>query len=99
MMFNIPALRNGLIVVHLLADLESLCPEFQFEFAIDGKIVSWSREEFSEHMLDIQRVVKMWTLLDDADFTAGEARDVELAIRQVGCGDEHHISLNHVYWS
>lgn len=72
------------------------CDDFKFEFAIDGKITVWDKAEWEARRMVIQRVVPLWVLLDDEDWT-GE-RDVELAIRQTGCGRDDEFSLSHVYW-
>jgi hypothetical protein len=77
-----------------------LCDDFAFDFAIDGKITTWNRTEYmEEHMKSIQRVVQTWTLMDDPDYTGGATKDVELAVRQRGCGRSSTSSLTHVYWA
>lgn len=54
----------------------------------------WKRKK------DNQRVVEVFTLLDDEAFVKeGEKKDVEVAIRMRGCGDEKVFSLTHVYWA
>jgi hypothetical protein len=76
------------------------CDDFHFDFAIDGNITSWNLEKFMEAKKDIQRVVEVFTLLDDEAFVKeGEKKDVEVAIRMRGCGDEKVFSLTHVYWA
>jgi hypothetical protein len=69
------------------------CDRFKFEFALDGKITSWTKSEAeSQHN-------PFWLLLDDPDFIQGEPRDVELAIRQTGCGRQKTLQLFYVYWA
>ena len=79
------------------------CDDFRFEFAIDGKITSWTNMQFEERRKEIERVVNVWTLLDDASYAADGPKDVELAIRLTGCAtDLPHsptFSLTHVYWA
>lgn len=76
------------------------CDDFHFDFAVDGKITSWNLEEFKEANKNIQRVVEVFTMLDDPAYVKeGEEKDVELAIRLHGCGDEKVFSLTHVYWA
>eukprot|EP00540_Astrosyne_radiata_P017049 CAMPEP_0116846898 /NCGR_PEP_ID=MMETSP0418-20121206/14120_1 /TAXON_ID=1158023 /ORGANISM="Astrosyne radiata, Strain 13vi08-1A" /LENGTH=620 /DNA_ID=CAMNT_0004478255 /DNA_START=23 /DNA_END=1886 /DNA_ORIENTATION=- len=76
------------------------CDKFQFQFAIDGKITSWDKDQFAEKSKNPQRVVEIQTLLDDPNFTS-KPKDVELAIRMVGCGDttKKTFKLTHVYWA
>jgi hypothetical protein len=40
-----------------------------------------------------------WALLDDPDFITGKSKDVELAIRQTGCGRVKPLHLTHIYWA
>jgi hypothetical protein len=76
------------------------CAEFKFEFAIDGRITTWPLEEWQKREGKAQRVVQLWTLLDDPKFVAdGRPRDVELALRMLGCGRTKIFKLTHVYWA
>jgi hypothetical protein len=79
------------------------CEEFRFEFAIDGKITSWTHEEFESRRTEIQRVVNVWTLFDDPSYVVDGPKDVELALRLTGCGYNKEqsptFSLTHVYWA
>lgn len=75
------------------------CDDFQFEFAIDGKINVWNKEAWEKNLIEAQRVVQISTLLDDSTFTKGETKNVELAMRVTGCGREKSISLTHIYWA
>ena len=79
-------------------DTVELPDTFSFEYAIDGKITTLSKEEFLEKNHHIQRVVEILTLLDDPTFTS-EAKDVEVAIRMKGCGRACTFALTHVYWA
>ena len=71
---------------------------FVFDFAINGKVTSWNKDEFLERKQDVQRVVETWTLLDDASFTS-QPTSVELAIRMRGCGRVCSFGVTHVYWA
>jgi hypothetical protein len=75
--------------------------EFVFEFAIDGVVTSWTREQFEEKKQGIARVVNIWTLMDDPNYDASrsEAGEVEFAVRQRGCGRRSPFLLTHVYWA
>ena len=75
------------------------CDDFKFEFAIDGKITVWNKDEWLEHAVNTQRVVQLATLLDDPNYTGGAAKTVELAIRITGCQRDKTFSLTHVYWA
>lgn len=79
------------------------CDDFQFQFAIDGKITTWNLTEWKEREVPLQRVVQLWTLLDDETYGAGgddePSRTVELAIRATGCGRIKTFYLTHVYWA
>jgi len=76
------------------------CDDFFFDFAVDGKITSWNLEQFQQANKNIQRVVEVFTMLDDPTYVKdGEEKDVELAIRMRGCGDQKVFSLTHVYWA
>lgn len=67
------------------------CDEFTFEFAIDGKITSWDKDNIEGGL--------MYTLMDDSTFMQGKTKDIELAIRQTGCGRTKPLHLTHVYWA
>lgn len=72
---------------------------FVFDFAINGKITSWNKAQFLDEKKQIQRVVETVTLLDDEDFSNGEAQEVEVAIRLRGCGTTCVFGLSHIYWA
>jgi hypothetical protein len=74
------------------------CADFKFEFGIDGTVTSWNLDEWQKRERKAQRVVQLWTLLDDSNFTK-EAKDVELAIRMTGCQRTKIFKLTHVYWA
>jgi len=76
------------------------CDDFRFEFAVDGNITTHDLEHFKEATKSIQRVVEVTTMLDDPAYVKeGEEKDVELAIRMLGCGNTKVFSLTHVYWA
>jgi hypothetical protein len=79
--------------------LLDLCDEFKFEFAIDGKVTSWSKDEFLEHRHDVQRVVETVTILKDSNFTGGVEKEVEVAFRLTGCERRTTFFLSHIYWA
>ena len=76
------------------------CDDFHFDFAVDGKITSYDTNEFKKASNGIQRVVEVVTMLDDSTYVKeDEEKDVELAIRMRGCGNQKVFSLTHVYWA
>jgi hypothetical protein len=81
-----------------VATLDSLPETFQFEFAIDGKITTLSKDEFKDRVKKPQRVIELLTLLDDPNFTT-TAKTVEVGIRMLGCGRACIMGLSHVYWA
>jgi hypothetical protein len=78
--------------------IEQLPETFQFDFAIDGKITTWNKEEFKSHVKTPQRVLEFITLLDDPNFTSTE-KTVEVAFRVRGCGRSCVIGISHIYWA
>jgi hypothetical protein len=75
---------------------------FQFEYAIDGRVTTLSRDEFLSRKKDIQRLVEVITLLDDESFAAketGSSSILEVAIRMKGCGRKCVFGVSHLYWA
>ena len=75
------------------------CKEFEFDFALDGAITTWNLDQWMERHNKAERVVQLWTLLDDPNYTGGKIKDVELAFRFRGCGRTKTFRLSHVYWA
>lgn len=75
------------------------CDDFQFQFAIDGKVTSWDASDWSRNLKHPERVVRLGVLLDDPAFTGGETKNVELAMRMIGCGRQKGWGLTHIYWA
>lgn len=82
---------------HLKSDPVVFPETFQFDFAINGKISTLSKEAFFEKISNVQRVVQDLTVLDDPNF--GPKENVEVAIRLRGCGVANNIGVTHVYWA
>jgi hypothetical protein len=78
--------------------IDQLPDSFQFDFAIDGKITSWTKDEFKNHIKSPQRVLDFITMLDDPTFTSIE-KTVEVAFRMRGCGRSCVIGISHIYWA
>ena len=75
------------------------CDEFRFEYAVDGTITSLNHTEWEARSHLVQRVVEMFTLLEDPNYTGGKEQEVEIAVRITGCARTKHFALTHVYWS
>merc|ERR1712157_532447 len=70
--------------------------DFAFDYAIDGKITTLTKDQFLKEKKQVQRVVETITILDDPNFTS-ESKDVEIAIRLRGCGRSIVFGVSHVY--
>jgi len=83
---------------HPLSRSLDLPDAFAFEFAINGEVTSWSKDEFLEKTGKPQRLVQVVTLLDDASFDGGPA--LEVAVRVKGCpANSCAIKVPHIYWA
>jgi hypothetical protein len=71
---------------------------FLFDYAINGKITTLNKEQFTEKLKSVQRVIDIITLLDDPNFTKAPT-NVEVAFRMRECGRECTLALTHVYWA
>jgi hypothetical protein len=82
------------------AVLPEFCDEFKFEYALDGKVTSFARDEFfaTKHKV-VQRVVETVTILKDPNYTGGQEKEVEFAVRITGCAQARTWHLTHIYWS
>lgn len=83
--------------------IEEVMPEsFEFDFAINGKVTTWDKEKFLSENMHFQRVVEIFTLLDDENWDSSDLKngnDVELALRVRGTGRIQTLDLTHVYWA
>lgn len=79
-------------------DTPELPDGFVFEYAIDGKITTLTKDQFLAEKKQIQRVVETLTVLDDPNFTS-ESKNVEIAIRLRGSGASIVFGVSHVYWA
>lgn len=85
----------------LKAKPTEMCDDFKFEFAIDGKVTAWNKTEFESNNHHVERVVEIFTLLNQPDYTGGVEKEVEVAVQIRGCpreGGKVH-KLSHIYWS
>jgi hypothetical protein len=61
-----------------------LSRDFWFDFAIDGKVTTWSRTDFIDHSFDIAKGVTIYPLLMDKTMYQGDedkGKNVEVAMR------------------
>lgn len=70
---------------------------FEFEYAINGERTSLNKSDFVKRLLDVQRVVEVFPILDDENF--GAQTDVQVAFRLKGCQRKCTFGLTHVYWA
>jgi hypothetical protein len=75
------------------------CENFKFEFSIDGTKTVWNRDKFLEQNKNLERVLEVVKLVEDPNLTGGEEKEVELAFRLTGCGNDKTFQLTHVYWA
>jgi hypothetical protein len=75
------------------------CDNFKFEFSIDGTKSVWNKDKFQQQNKNLERVVEVVKLVEDPNLTGGEEKEVELAFRLTGCGNEKTFQLTHVYWA
>jgi hypothetical protein len=78
------------------------CDDFMFDFAIDGKVTTWNKDEFLAKRKSVQRVVEIITLLNEPGYTDGQEKEVEIAVQIRGCpqvASAKVFKLSHVYWS
>jgi hypothetical protein len=75
------------------------CDDFRFEWAIDGKVTSINHTEYLAQFKHTQRVVELMVLLEDPDYTGGEEKEIEVAIRIIGCAREQTFALTHIYYA
>jgi hypothetical protein len=82
---------------HLKADPVVFPDTFEFDYAINGKVITLTKDAFFAKVSNVQRVVQDLTVLDDPTF--GPQDNVEVAIRLRGCGVANNIGVTHVYWA
>jgi hypothetical protein len=75
------------------------CDAFRFEWAIDGKVTSINHTEYLAQFKLTQRVVELFVLLEDPDYTGGVEKEIEVAIRIIGCAREQTFALTHIYYA
>ena len=75
------------------------CDDFKFEFSIDGKLTSLSKDELQARTGVIQRVVEVVKIVEDSSITNGEVKEVEFAIRMTGCTNDKQFKITHIYWA
>jgi len=99
---NIQGVKNGLIILKIgiwKRGAEPLKdPLLFFDYAVNGKVTTLNSTELRARIPKAQRVIELFTVLDDP--SQSTSQDYEVAIRMRGCGpDGANISLTHVYWS
>lgn len=99
--FDLPDVTDGIILLRFVSAKEgekSLPESFSLEFAINGEVTTWTKEEFDERTGRFHDLVEVATLLDDENFSAGPK--VELAVRALGCpADTCAFGIPNIYWA
>jgi hypothetical protein len=70
--------------------------DFKFEYSINGKVTTLSKQDFIDQRKEPQRFSELITLLDEPKLTGSK---VELAIRLLDCGRDCTIGFTHLYWA
>jgi len=83
----------------LKAKVPDYCPEFKFEFAIDGKVTSWNYDQYMKNMFTMQRVVEVLKIAEDPNMTGGQEKEIEFAFRITGCTNVKMMHITHLYWA
>lgn len=68
--------------------------EFVFEYAINGKVTSLTKDSYYETIRVAQRTMEIVTVLDDPAVTG----EVEVGIRLRNCGRGCVFKMTHIYW-
>lgn len=76
-----------------------VCDAVKFEIAFNGKIRSFTKDEYNAYTKVFQRVVPIITILEEEGFMNGETVDIEFALRLTGCGKNNVFSLSNIYWA
>ena len=69
--------------------------DYTFEWAINGKIVSWDKGKFCEHYTRLNYNLDVIKFMDDETQTG----DFELAMRMTNVGRGNSMCVSHVYWA
>lgn len=99
LVMNLSNVNDGIVMIKF--EGKSLSDQFQFDYAIDGKIMSLTKVELDEKKTSPQDKVELLTLLDDDAFIpeGNDARDVKFAVRVKNCDRNCKFKLTHVYWA
>lgn len=77
-----------------------LCDDFFFDFAVNGKITTYNKAEYHEHLQVVQRVVQIQVMLNDTTVCGGnDICDVEVAMRIRGCAHVNAQKVSGIYWA
>ena len=72
-----------------------LAGSYTFEWAINGKIVSWNKGEFCNHFTRLNYNLDVMKFMDDESQTG----DFELAMRMTDVGRGNAMCISHLYWA
>lgn len=83
----------------ILGPDDDYCNSFQFQYAVNGDITTLDKEAFLERKYEVGKNVELLTIMDYPAYTGGQNKDVQIAIRMLGCGRRKVFKLTHVYWA
>jgi hypothetical protein len=83
----------------LLGQDDDYCNSFQFQYAVNGDLTTLDKDDFLERKYQVGKNVELLTIMDDPAYTGGENKDVQIAIRMLGCGRRKVFKLTHMYWA
>ena len=69
--------------------------DYTFEYAINGKIVTWNKKQFCEQYTRLAYNTDMIRFMDDEKMTG----DFEFAMRLKNTGSNEEMCITHLYWA
>lgn len=77
--------------------LYQLNPNSRFEYDVDGKRTTLERDQFEAALKKPGQNFDVLTVMDDSNLRG--PKDVEVAIRLLGCGRDCAFSITHFFWA
>jgi hypothetical protein len=68
-------------------------------FNSNGDLSTLEKNDFLERKYQVGKNVELLTIMDDPAYTGGENKDVQIALRMLGCGRRKVFKLTHMYWA
>jgi len=90
--------KEGLVLIKLVP-METSNNDFEFEYAIDGKVSLWKHQDFRSDIKIPEDQRNLYILLDDNDMSkSGASKEMEVAIRLKNTAKASFM-LTHIYWA